>query len=111
MKTEKLSDAQWQIIEKYLIAPNRNRKHSLREVWEGIFYMLKTGCQWRMLPECYPKWELVYHYFSKWRDTELFDQINTMLREKVRQSVGKNAQCSIVIIDSQPVVNYSIFKS
>lgn len=103
MKTEKLSDAQWQIIEKYLTAPNRNRKHSLRAIWDGIFYMLKTGCQWRMLPECYPKWELVYYYFSKWRDTELFEEINTMLREKVRQSVGKNAQCSVVIIDSQSI--------
>lgn len=103
MKTERLSDAQWQIIEKYLTAPNRKRKHSLREILDALFYLLKTGCQWRMLPDSYPKWELVYYYFANWRDTELFDQINTMLREKVRRLAGKNAQCSVVIIDSQSV--------
>lgn len=103
MKTEKLSDAQWQIIEKYLATANRSRKHSLREILDAIFYLLKTGCQWRMLPECYPKWELVYYYFSRWRDSELFDDMNTMLREKVRVSSGRNAQCSVVIIDSQSV--------
>ena len=103
MKAERLSDAQWQIIEKYLTAPNRNRKHSLREIWDAIFYLLRTGCQWRMLPEGYPKWELVYYYFSSWRDTELFDDVNTMLRERARKLVGKNEQCSVVIIDSQSV--------
>ena len=103
MKTERLSDAQWQIIKKYLTAPNRTRKHSLREIWDALFYLLKTGCQWRMLPDVYPKWELVYYYFSNWRDRELFEEINTMLRENVRESTGRNAQCSAVIIDSQSV--------
>jgi len=103
MKTEKLSDAQWQIIEKYLTAPNRNRKHSLREIWDALFYLLKTGCQWRMLPEGYPKWELVYYYFSQWRDIELFDELNTMLREAARKKKGRKEQCSVVIIDSQSV--------
>ncbi len=103
MKTEILSDAQWQIIEKKLVAPNRNRKYPLREIWNGLFYLLKTGCQWRMLPANYPPWTLIYYYFSKWRDTEILEEINTVLREKIRQSAGRNEQCSVGIIDSQSV--------
>jgi putative transposase len=103
MKKEKLSDAQWQRIEKYLDLPNRKRKQSLRKIFDALFYLLKTGCQWRMLPENYPKWELVYYYFSKWRDLELLEELNTMLREAERKKSGKNEQCSVVIIDSQSV--------
>ena len=100
MKKEKLSDAQWQRIEKYLGLPNRKRKQTLREIFDALFYLLQTGCQWRMLPENYPKWELVYYYFSKWRDLELLKELNTMLREPERTKSGKNEQCSVVIIDS-----------
>ncbi len=103
MKTERLSDAQWQIIEKYLGLPNRKRKQSLREIFDALFYLLRTGCQWRMLPENYPKWELVYYYFAKWRDSEILDELHTMLREAERRRSGKNEQCSAVIIDSQSV--------
>ena len=103
MNKERLSDAQWQRIEKYLGFPNRKRKRSLREISDALFYLLKTGCQWRMLPENYPKWELVYYYFSKWRDLELLDELNTMLRGAERKKNGKNEQCSLVVIDSQSV--------
>ena len=103
MKSQNLSDAQWQRIEKYLTETNRCRKHSLRKIFDSIFYVLKTGCQWRMLPVNYPKWELVYYYFSKWRDTDLFLHLNDMLREHVRGQQGKNRQCSVAIIDSQSV--------
>jgi hypothetical protein len=44
-----------------------------------------------------------YHYFSNWRDVELFDEINMQLRKRERKKIGKNAQCSVVIIDSQSV--------
>lgn len=103
MRSQNLSDAQWQRIEKYLTETNRNRKHSLRTILDAIFYILKTGCQWRLLPDCYPKWELVYYYFCKWRDNEFFVHLNDMLREYVREKGGRNKQCSVVIIDSQSV--------
>jgi putative transposase len=103
MKKELLTDAQWQRIEKYLTETRRSRKHSLRSIMDGLFYVLKTGCQWRMLPANFPKWELVYYYFSKWRDSDLFVYLNDMLREHIRTKENRNAQCSVVIIDSQSV--------
>lgn len=103
MNTDQLSDAQWQRIEKYLTGANRKRRHSQREIFEGLFYILRTGCQWRLLPANYPKWELVYYYFCKWRDIELFVHLNDILREGRRKKAGRNEQCSAVIIDSQSV--------
>ena len=58
-----LTDNQWQFIEKTLLFEERKRKHDLKDIWNGIFYLVKTGCQWRMLPKEYPKWELVYSIF------------------------------------------------
>lgn len=101
MKIELLTDYQWQVIEKYLPNTKRKRKYSLRQIVEAIFYLLKTGCQWRMLPSEYPPWESVYYYFAQWRDEELFEHINDMLREEVRQKKNRNRQCSAGIIDSQ----------
>jgi putative transposase len=53
-----LTETQWQYIEKVLLLQERKRKHELSEVWNALFYLIKTGCQWRMLPKEYPKWEL-----------------------------------------------------
>ena len=58
-----LTDSQWQYIEKVLLFKERKRKHKLKEIWNALFYLVKTGCQWRMLPKEYPKWQLVYYYF------------------------------------------------
>lgn len=66
----------------------RKRNHSLREIFNAILYLLKTGCHWRMLPSDFPKWELVYYYFSKWsNDGSLFE----------------NKSPSVGLIDSQSV--------
>ena len=59
-----LTDSQWVKIEKFF--KKRKRKHSLREIVNALLYIVKTGIQWRMLPRCYPKWELVYYYFRLW---------------------------------------------
>ena len=53
-----LTETQWQFIKKNLNIQYRKRKHDLREIWNAIFYLVKTGCQWRMLPENFPKWQL-----------------------------------------------------
>jgi len=97
------TDAQWQIIEKYLDGNKRKRKNDLRRIMDAIFYLLVSGCQWRNLPNDFPKWQLVYYYFSKWRDEELFVYINDMLIEKTRMMSSKSAQCTLAIIDSQSV--------
>ena len=90
-------------INKTLQYDNRKRKHSLREIWNGILYLVKTGCQWRMLPLDFPKWQLVYYYYKKWADTEHFDLLLEQLRSKVRLKMSQKANPSLGIVDSQSV--------
>jgi len=98
-----LTDAQWQMLEKIIPETNRKRKYPIRSIINGIFYLVKTGCQWRMLPKDYPKWQLVYYYFRKWRDDELIDYINQWLIEERRVLKGRERQPSLVIVDCQSV--------
>ena len=95
-----LTDTQWNTILAY-IDDNRKRKHPLNEILNAIFYLLKTGCQWRMLPKEYPKWELVYYYYCKWRDEGTFEEIHEFLRTYTRKKKGKQESPSLAIIDSQ----------
>lgn len=97
-----LTDSQWMLL-KGILSDNRKRKHSLRDIFNAIFYMLKTGCQWRMLPWCFPKWELVYYYFAKWKNTGVIEQIHELLRDRVRKLAGKKQSPSLACIDSQSV--------
>ncbi|WP_158993962.1 IS5 family transposase [Mucilaginibacter sp. L196] len=98
-----LSDNQWQFIKKTLQLDERKRKHDLRSIWNSIQYLLKTGCQWRMLPKDFAKWQLVYYYYKKWSDLEQFDLLLSKLREHVRVKMGQNAEASLGILDSQSV--------
>ena len=66
-------------------------------------YLVKTGCQWRMLPNDLPKWQLVYYYYSKWANAENFDLLLSKLREKVRLKRNQNTEPSLGIMDSQSV--------
>jgi len=95
-----LTDIQWNAILAY-IDDNRKRKYPLKEILNAIFYLLKTGCQWRMLPKDYPKWELVYYYYCKWRDEGTFEEIHESLRSDTRKRAGKRTSPSLAIIDSQ----------
>ena len=81
----------------------RKRKRSLREIWNAILYLVKTGCQWRMLPKDFPKWQLVYYYYSKWAVLEWFDLLLSKLREKVRLKMKQNPEPTLGIMDSQSV--------
>jgi putative transposase len=63
-----LTDKQWQVIEKIINTQERKRKHSLRNIMNAILYLLKTGCQWRMIPKDFAPWESVYYYFCKWKN-------------------------------------------
>lgn len=98
-----LSDARWQVIKKVLQLNDRKRKHSLREVWNAILYVVKTGCQWRMLPVNFPKWQLVYYYYRKWAAAEQFDLLLDHLRSKVRIKWGQQGRPTLGIMDSQSV--------
>ena len=97
-----LSDSQWQIIAGY-VKDKRKRKYSYRILFNAIFYLVKTGCQWRMLPHDYPKWQTVYFYFSRWKRDGTLEQIQQTLVEKMRKKAGRKAEPTAAIIDAQSV--------
>ena len=103
MYSTDLTDAQWNNIKGYLDNKGRKRKFSLRSVWNALMYVVKTGCQWRMLPRDFPKWQLVGYYYRKWIVAELFDIILDKLRSKIRVSKGQKARATLGIMDSQSV--------
>ena len=101
-----LSDEQWKLLESMLPPPEllgRKRSVNLRAVFNALCYLTRSGCQWRLLPKEYPKWQTVYYYFRLWRDAECFVVLNDRLREKIRLRAGKQASPSAAIIDSQSV--------
>lgn len=101
-----LTDKQWAILAPLIPVAKtggRPRRVDLREVVNGIFYILCGGCTWRMMPHDFPAWKTVYHYFRLWRTAGVWQQMNQALREKVRQQVGRQPTPSAAIVDSQSV--------
>lgn len=103
-----LSDAQWEFIE-HLVPPalqgGRPRKVVMREVMNAILYVLKTGCQWSMLPREFPPKSTVHGYFSAWRDDGTLDRILDHLRRVYREIAARSEEPtpSAASIDSQSV--------
>lgn len=101
-----LSDQEWAILEP-LIPPaksgGRPRSVEMRQILNGIFYLLRSGCAWRLLPHDYPAWSTVYDYFRKWRNEGVWERLVTTLREQLRVQAGRQATPSAAIIDSQSV--------
>ena len=79
------------------------RSVDVREIINDLLYLARTGCQWRMLPHDLPAWQTVYQYFSHWRDDGTWECLNGELRIEVRQTVGKEDEPSVAILDSQSV--------
>ena len=101
-----LSDAEWNYIEPHMPTPNghgRPRIHSLREILDAVFYVLRSGCQWRLLPHDFPRWPTVYHYFRQWRIDGTWERINRAIRERLRVRLRRDPQPSAGIVDSQSV--------
>jgi putative transposase len=99
-----LNDTEWLRIAPYLAEPKkmgRPREYTWREVLNGIFYVVKNGCVWRALPHEYPSWQTVYYYFSLFRQTGKWEELNRVIREAVREKEGRKPQASAMIIDSQ----------
>jgi putative transposase len=104
--TSDLIDAEWQLIHYCFPKPSktgRPRQHSYRELLNAIFYLTKTACQWRNLPENFAPWRTVYHYFRQWKREGLLAAIHGNLREHVRLVVGRKRHASAGILDSQSV--------
>ena len=75
----------------------------MRAVIDAIFYVDRTGCQWRALPHDFPPWSTVWTYFRPWRNDGTWERIHTALREQVRVKQGREPTPSAAIIDSQSV--------
>jgi putative transposase len=84
-------------------ARGRPRSVVLHEILNAIFYLLRGGVPWRMLPGGFPPWKTVFHYFRQWRLSGLWETINAALRERVREKMGRTPQPTASIIDSQSV--------
>ena len=101
-----LTDAEWQRIEPHLPVPlagGRPRLHSVREILNAIFYILRPGCVRRLLPHDLPPWKTVYHYFRLWCKDGTWEAINAALRAEVRVKEDREPEPSAVILDSQSV--------
>src|SRR3954470_22984835 len=81
----------------------RPRSVDLREVLNGIFYITRGGCAWRMMPTDLPPWSTCYDSFRKWRNDGTRSRVNDALRTQVRHEDGREERPSMGIIDSQSV--------
>jgi transposase len=101
-----LSDAEWALIRDWMPGPcelGRPLSWRWREIVNAIFYTLRAGCPWRLLPDSFPPWQTVYRWFAQFRDSGLFERINHALVMADRERVGREASPSAAIIDSQSV--------
>jgi putative transposase len=99
-----LTDAEWGCLEPHIPPPNRRgrpRAHAAREILDAVFYVLKSGCPWRLLPREFPPWETVYGWFRRWRIDGTWERLNAALRERLRTRLGRNPQPSAGVVDSQ----------
>lgn len=101
-----LTDEHWRLV-RGLIPPSKSggrpRTTSQREVLNAVLYVVKTGCQWRMLPAGFPPWRTVYGYFCQWRDAGILAKIHKKLFFLVRTHEGRDRYPSVLVIDSQSV--------
>jgi putative transposase len=100
-----LSDAQWELLEKFFAEAERGRPRevNIRDVVDAIYYVNRTGVQWRYLPHDFPRWDLVYSYFRKWDKDDTWDQVQRLLREGVRTQAQREPTPSMACVDSQSV--------
>ena len=101
-----LSDEEWQILEPLLSTPEkrgRPPRWSSRRVADAVFYLLRSGCSWRMLPREYPTWQTVYYHFRRWRHDGRLRRAHDRLREELREAEGRERDPSAAVIDSQVV--------
>ena len=101
-----LSEEQWTLVEPLFPPPNRRGRHhkyTRRAILNALFYVDRTGCQWRYLPGDYPPWPTVYYYSRKWNLDGTLQTIHDALRNQVRKNLGKEEEPSAALLDSQSV--------
>ncbi len=98
------TDAEWAVLAPLVPAVlpgGRPAAHARRGVVDAIFYVLRTGCQWRALPHDYPPWGTAWWWFRRWRDDGTWEAINAALRERARARRGRAPTPSAAILDSR----------
>jgi transposase len=101
-----LTDAAWALIAPMLPAARRGcrpRTTNIRAVLNAIFYLLRTGCQWRLLPREFPVWSTVYHYIRVWKNGGVWTCFQRSMYQQARRQAGRTACPSVVIMDGQSV--------
>jgi len=102
-----LTEKQWRLVEShYKHQYNRQGRppsKQLRDIWNAILYVTRTGCSWRMLPKDFPNWSAVYHHFRQLKKRGKLDKIMKSLHELVREQSGKESTPSVGIVDSQSI--------
>jgi transposase len=101
-----LSDEEWSCIAPYLPtpkAPGRPREYTLREITDAIFYIVRSGCAWRLLPHDFPPWKTIHHDFRTWRLDGTWERMHAALRKRVRVRMDRDPEPSAGVVDSQSV--------
>ncbi|MGW0316062.1 IS5 family transposase [Streptomyces flavidovirens] len=109
-----LSDARWALVEPLLTSWRDDKarhglnigtppQHNLRDLLDAILYVARTGIPWRYLPHDYPHWNTVYGYFGRWERDGIFEQLNALLRRRVRENEGRSPEPTGFVIDAQSV--------
>ena len=99
-----LTDKEWALIAPYVPAAKpggRPEKYPKREILDAIFYILRGGCAWRLLPHDFPPWQIVYQYCWCWRNDGTWQVMHDLFRGDVRLAAGKHRQPSAAIIDNK----------
>lgn len=104
-----LTDEQWALMEPFVPEPKtegrtgRPREYSYRQIVNGIFYVLRTGCTWEMMPHDLPPRATCYHYFRLWQEDGTWQKCHDTLRERVRKKLDREPTPSAAVLDSQSV--------
>ena len=101
-----MTDAQWEIVQPLIPGPKpggRRRSVDIREVLNAIFYHVRGGASWRMLPHDLPPWGTVHYYYRRWRLDGTWQRIEAALHRQVRRAAGRDPEPSAGILDSQSV--------
>jgi putative transposase len=99
-----LTDTEWQWIKDLIpgeTGGGRHRDTNMRQVVNGILYLLRSGCSWRMLPKDFPPYTTVHEYYRRWRKDGTVIRIHDALRRQVRTEAGRDPEPSAGVIDSQ----------
>ena len=97
--TSDLTDAQWEMMKKYFPVGNKS-KYDKRELINAVFYLVKTGCQWRNLPKDFPNWKIVSMFYYRAQQKGIWEKVLKMLVKKTRKANGRNENPSYALIDS-----------